>query len=45
MVFEASCEETTGIGDVGAVHLIGGDNHLMLGWDPAAESVIASWLS
>jgi hypothetical protein len=45
VVFEASCEETTGIGDVGAVHLIGGDNHLMLGWEPTAESIISSWLS
>lgn len=45
VVFEASCEETTGIGNVGAVDLIGGDNHLMLGWEPTAESVIANWLS
>lgn len=45
VVFEASCEQTTGIGDLGAVDLIGGDNHLMLGWEPAAESVISSWLS
>lgn len=45
VVFEASCEQTTGIGDVASVKLIAGDNHLMLGWEPTAESDIASWLS
>lgn len=45
VVFEASCEQTTGFADVAAVDLLAGDNHLMLGWDSAAESVIASWLS
>lgn len=44
VVFDASCESTTGIGDVGAVTMLAGDNHLMLGWDPTAESTIAGWL-
>lgn len=44
VVFISSCEDTTGIASVAAVHLIAGDNHLMLGWEPSAESTIAGWL-
>ncbi|HEY1322560.1 MAG TPA: hypothetical protein VGF32_20050 [Streptosporangiaceae bacterium] len=44
VVFISSCEDTTGIASVAAVHLIPGDNHLMLGWEPSAESTVAGWL-
>jgi hypothetical protein len=44
VVFISSCEDTAGIASVAAVHLIPGDNHLMLGWEPSAESAVAGWL-
>lgn len=44
VVFDNSCESTTGIGHVGGVTMIAGDNHLMLGWDTTAENTINTWL-
>lgn len=44
VVFIASCQDTTGIGNVVRSTLITGDNHLMLGWESSAESTVASWL-
>lgn len=41
----APCEESTGIGTVGAVTLVAGDDHLALGREPSAEQQIASWLA
>jgi len=45
VVFIASCEDTTGIGDLAAVTLFPGYNHLMLGWEPTAEATISGWLA
>ncbi|MDA8286771.1 MAG: lipase [Actinomycetota bacterium] len=45
VVFIASCEDTTGIGNLAAVTLFSGYNHLMLGWEPTAEATISGWLS
>ena len=44
LVFEASCEDSTGLPNLVATTLIATDNHLMLGWDSAAEQQVASWL-
>ncbi len=45
VVFVASCEDTAGITNLATVELFSGYNHLMLGWEPTAESAIARWLS
>lgn len=45
VVFEASCEDTNAIGNVGAVTLLTGDNHLELGWESSAEQQISNWLA
>lgn len=44
VVFDKSCEDTTGIGDVAAVTLVSGDNHLMLGWQSTAMRTVNGWL-
>jgi hypothetical protein len=44
VLFDRSCEATTGIGNVAAVTMIAGDNHLMLGWEATAENTISNWL-
>lgn len=44
VVFDASCQSTTGIGDVAGSVLISGDNHLMLGWETTAMHTIGGWL-
>jgi hypothetical protein len=44
VVFQSSCQATKGIGKVAGSTLIATDNHLMLGWDPTAESTVAGWL-
>ena len=45
VVFVASCEDTAGITNLATEVLFSGYNHLMLGWEPTAESTIAGWLS
>jgi hypothetical protein len=45
VVFDASCESTTGIGAVGGVTMVTGDNHLMLGWESTAMHTIGGWLA
>lgn len=45
VVFVASCEDTAGISNVAAVTLFSGYNHLMLGWEPTAETTISEWLA
>lgn len=45
VVFTASCEASKGIGNLGGTTLVGGDNHLMLGWEADAEAAISGWLS
>ena len=44
LVFERSCQSTTGFGTVSANTLLTGDNHLQLGWESTAESTIQGWL-
>jgi hypothetical protein len=44
VVFEASCLNTTGIPGPVSTTLVAGDNHLELGWESTAESVILGWL-
>ncbi|HEX4703361.1 MAG TPA: lipase [Pseudonocardiaceae bacterium] len=45
VVFDQSCEATTGIGNVAGLTMVTGDNHLMLGWESTAEHAIGGWLS
>ena len=45
VVFDTSCENTTGIGHVGGLTMVTGDNHLMLGWESTAEHTIGGWLA
>lgn len=44
IVFIASATNTGGIGTVGAVTVIAGDNHLELAWESTAVNQILSWL-
>jgi hypothetical protein len=44
VVFDASCQSTTGIGTVAGSTLIAGDNHLMLGWESTAMRTVGTWL-
>jgi len=44
LVFRSSCEDTTGIGTVGGVATVVGDNHLELAWESTAVGQIVSWL-
>lgn len=44
VVFDASCESTTGISDVAGTTMVTGDNHLMLGWESTARHAIGGWL-
>jgi hypothetical protein len=44
VVFDQSCEATKGIGDVAAVTMVSGDNHLMLGWQSTAMGTVSGWL-
>ncbi|MET7466380.1 hypothetical protein [Nonomuraea sp. NPDC005501] len=44
VVFVSSALSTAGIGTVAGTALVGGANHLQLGWYPAVESQVASWL-
>jgi hypothetical protein len=44
VVFQSSALSTVGIGTVAATALVTGANHLELGWYPAVESQVASWL-
>ncbi|MBB2892753.1 esterase/lipase family protein [Flexivirga oryzae] len=45
VVFEASCLDGAGIGDLAGTRLIASDNHLMLGWEPTAADTVEGWLS
>ncbi len=45
VVFVASALDTTGIPTVGGQATITGANHLELGWNSAADTQIAAWLS
>jgi len=45
VVFDTSCQATTGIGHVAGLTMVTGDNHLMLGWEPTAEHAIGGWLA
>jgi hypothetical protein len=45
VVFDTSCEATTGIGHVAGLTMVTGDNHLMLGWESTAEHAIGGWLA
>lgn len=44
VVFDTSCEDTTGIGHVAGLTMVTGDNHLMLGWENTAEHAVSGWL-
>ena len=44
LVFERSCQSTTGFASVAGNVLLSGDNHLQLGWESSAMSQIQSWL-
>lgn len=44
LLFNASCQDTGGIGTVGGVTDVVGDNHLELAWESTAVSQIVSWL-
>ena len=44
VVFESSALSTVGIGTVAGTKLVAGANHLELGWYPAVESQVATWL-
>lgn len=44
VVFIASCTDTTGIGNVAGNVVIGGLNHLKLGWAESAMAQMYSWL-
>ncbi len=45
VVFETSALDTTGIATVSATTLVATANHLELGWYPAVESQVDSWLN
>jgi hypothetical protein len=45
VVFDTSCQATTGIGHVAGLTMVTGDNHLMLGWESTAEHAIGGWLA
>jgi hypothetical protein len=45
VVFDTSCQATTGIGHVAGLTMVTGDNHLMLGWESTAERAIGAWLA
>ncbi|MEW1836972.1 hypothetical protein AB0392_03310 [Nonomuraea angiospora] len=45
VVFVSSALSKVGIGTVAGTALIAGANHLQLGWYPAVESQVASWLN
>jgi len=45
VVFDTSCQATTGIGHVAGLTMVTGDNHLMLGWESTAEHAIGAWLA
>jgi hypothetical protein len=44
VVFDASCESTTGISHVAWTTMVTGDNHLMLGWESTAMHAVGGWL-
>jgi hypothetical protein len=44
VVFQSSALSTTGVGTVAGTALVSGANHLELGWYPAVEAQVASWL-
>jgi hypothetical protein len=44
LVFRASCESTTGLGAVGGVTTVVGDNHLQLGWGATESAQLVTWL-
>ncbi|GAA3200625.1 esterase/lipase family protein [Nonomuraea roseoviolacea] len=44
VVFVSSALSTAGVGTVAGTALVAGANHLQLGWYPAVESQVASWL-
>jgi hypothetical protein len=44
LLFNASCQDTGGIGTVGGVTTVTSDNHLELAWESTAVAQIASWL-
>ena len=45
VVFDKSCQATTGISNVAGSTMVSGDNHLMLGWESTAEQAIGGWLA
>ena len=45
VVFDKSCQATTGIANVAGSTMVTGDNHLMLGWEATAEHAIGAWLA
>jgi hypothetical protein len=45
VVFDKSCQSTTGIADVAGSTMLSADNHLMLGWESGAEQAIGGWLA
>jgi hypothetical protein len=45
VVFDSSCQSTTGIGQVAGATMVPGDNHLMLGWESTAMHAVGGWLS
>jgi hypothetical protein len=44
VVFDSSCQSTTGIGHVAGSTMVVGDNHLMLGWESTAMHAVGGWL-
>jgi hypothetical protein len=45
VVFDSSCQATTGIANVAGSTMVAGDNHLMLGWESSAEQAVGTWLA
>jgi hypothetical protein len=45
VVFDKSCQATTGIANVAGSTMVTGDNHLMLGWESTAEHAVGTWLA
>jgi hypothetical protein len=45
VVFESSALATAGIATVAGTALVAGANHLELGWYPAVEAQVATWLA
>lgn len=45
VVFDSSCQSTTGIGKVAGSTMVVGDNHLMLGWETTAMHTVGGWLA